>query len=48
MLAEIGYDVSEFEVTMRAFQRHFRPGRVSGRVDSETVRRIAGLRQLIG
>ena len=48
MLAEIGYDVSEFEVTMRAFQRHFRPGQVSGRVDAETARRIAGLRQLIG
>ena len=28
---------------IKAFQRHFRPERVNGRIDFETVRRLAGL-----
>ena len=47
MLAEIGYDVSDFPAALKAFQRHFRPERVNGRVDAETARRVAGLRELI-
>lgn len=43
MLSRIGYDVSDGVAALRAFQRHFRPERVNGRVDPETARRIAGL-----
>ncbi|TVR80146.1 MAG: N-acetylmuramoyl-L-alanine amidase [Rhodospirillales bacterium] len=43
MLDEIGYDVSDPSAALKAFQRHFRPVRVTGRVDAETVRRLAGL-----
>jgi len=43
MLTEIGYDISDFPAAIRAFQRHFRPARVNGRIDWETARRLAGL-----
>ena len=48
ILAYIGYDVRDLSATLRAFQRHYRPTRVNGRLDPETARRIVGLRQLIG
>jgi len=48
ILADIGYDVRDLSATLRAFQRHYRPTRVNGRLDFETARRIVGLRQLIG
>jgi len=47
MLADIGYDVADFPAALKAFQRHFRPERVNGRVDAETARRVAGLRDLV-
>ena len=30
-------------LTLKAFQRHFRPARVTGRIDFETARRLKGL-----
>ncbi len=43
MLAEIGYETDNLHLTLKAFQRHFRPSRVTGRVDFETARRLKGL-----
>ena len=48
ILFEIGYDVNDVTAALRAFQRHYRPARVNGRIDPETARRIVGLRELIG
>ena len=42
-LSEIGYDVSIFKATVKAFQRRFRPKKISGYIDSETARLILGL-----
>ena len=42
-LREIGYDVTDFNAALKAFQRHFRPDRVTGRIDAETARRALGL-----
>lgn len=47
-LARIGYDVSNFPMALKAFQRHYRPKRVTGRIDPETSRLIIGLSQIIG
>lgn len=46
MLDEIGYETDDLFATVRAFQRHFRPGRANGRIDFETARLIAGLHGL--
>ena len=46
-LTRIGYDVSNFSMALKAFQRHYRPKRVTGRIDSETARLIIGLSQII-
>jgi N-acetylmuramoyl-L-alanine amidase len=43
MLAAFGYATDDRFAAVKAFQRHFRPERVNGRVDFETVRRLAGL-----
>ncbi|TVR96882.1 MAG: N-acetylmuramoyl-L-alanine amidase [Rhodospirillales bacterium] len=43
MLGEVGYDLTDPTAALKAFQRHFRPSRVTGRVDTETVRRLSGL-----
>jgi N-acetylmuramoyl-L-alanine amidase len=43
MLATIGYETVEMFATLKAFQRHFRPERVNGRLDWQTARRIRGL-----
>lgn len=42
-LAAYGYDVSDEEAAITAFQRHFRQRRVDGTADEETRRRIACL-----
>ncbi|MEQ9361550.1 MAG: peptidoglycan-binding protein [Rhodospirillales bacterium] len=39
----MGYDVTDFTAALKAFQRHFRPDRVTGRIDAETARRVLGL-----
>jgi N-acetylmuramoyl-L-alanine amidase len=38
MLSTIGYENEELFATLKAFQRHFRPARVDGRLDRETAR----------
>lgn len=43
MLSAFGYATHDRFAAIRAFQRHFRPERVNGRIDFETVRRLAGL-----
>jgi len=47
LLAEIGYDVADFTAALKAFQRHFRPERVNGRIDPETARRVVGMGALL-
>lgn len=47
MLSDFGYDIADFSSALKAFQRHFRPERVTGRIDPETARRMAGLMALI-
>ena len=47
LLAEIGYETVDLAATLRAFQRHFRPTRVDGRLDFATARLIGGLAELI-
>jgi len=47
-LATIGYEVVDPQAALRAFQRHFRPARVNGRIDFETARRLEGLIERIG
>lgn len=46
-LEEIGYDTRDWPAAVKAFQRHFRPARVTGRMDPETARRIVGLTEAI-
>ncbi len=46
-LVQIGYDTTDFAAALKAFQRHFRPSRVTGRIDAETARRIIGLAQVL-
>jgi len=43
LLSEYGYEVEDGLATVKAFQRHFRPERVNGRVDGPTLRRLQGL-----
>lgn len=43
MLAEFGYATADRFSAIKAFQRHFRPDRVNGRIDAETVRRLTAL-----
>ena len=42
-LETVGYDVSDFPKALRAFQRHYRGERVTGRIDAGTARRLSGL-----
>jgi N-acetylmuramoyl-L-alanine amidase len=42
LLAEYGYDTATRQV-ISAFQRHFRPRRIDGRPDAETLALLAGL-----
>jgi N-acetylmuramoyl-L-alanine amidase len=42
LLAEYGYDTATRQV-IAAFQRHFRPRRIDGRPDAETLALLAGL-----
>lgn len=45
LLAAIGYETEDLFATLKAFQRHYRPSRVNGRLDWETARLIGGLAQ---
>ena len=46
MLADYGYETGNLFQTLQAFQRHFRPARVNGRIDFETARLLKGLLEL--
>jgi N-acetylmuramoyl-L-alanine amidase len=46
MLASIGYETVDLFATLKAFQRHFRPERVNGRLDWQTARLVRGLADL--
>ena len=46
-LKEVGYDVIDFQAALKAFQRHWRPERVTGRIDPETARRLFGLVEML-
>ena len=46
LLASIGYEIEDLFATLKAFQRHFRPERVNGRLDFQTARLIKGLADL--
>ncbi len=43
MLADFGYETEDPGMTVKAFQRHFRPGRVDGTMDGDTAGRLRGL-----
>jgi len=43
MLADFGYETDDLGMTVTAFQRHFRPGRVDGTMDGDTAGRLRGL-----
>lgn len=46
-LENVGYDTADFPKAIRAFQRHFRGERVTGRIDAGTARRLTSLAQMI-
>jgi N-acetylmuramoyl-L-alanine amidase len=42
-----GYTEEDLPAVIRAFQRHYRPGAVTGNADAETRRRLAALLSII-
>jgi len=46
-LNTIGYDTDDLVMAIKAFQRHYRGERVTGRIDAGTARRISGLVGLV-
>ncbi|WP_025898433.1 N-acetylmuramoyl-L-alanine amidase [Sneathiella glossodoripedis] len=42
-LSKIGYDVSNLEKSIEAFQRHWRPQAITGKADAETCRLVASV-----
>lgn len=46
LLAEYGYETADEPAAVRAFQRHFRPTRVDGIADAETLDRLRELLRL--
>ena len=45
LLRDFGYETDDLGKTLEAFQRHFRPGIVNGKLDSDTVQLLSGLAQ---
>ena len=43
LLAAAGYETADLPASIRAFQRHYRPARIDGEADSETVALCRGL-----
>lgn len=43
LLAACGYETEELAASLAAFQRHFRPARIDGIADAETLGLLAGL-----
>ncbi|TAN78985.1 MAG: N-acetylmuramoyl-L-alanine amidase [Magnetospirillum sp.] len=46
-LAHIGYDIYDPKAALTAFQRHFRPWKVDGHLDAETVGRLRALLRVL-
>ncbi len=47
-LETVGYDIKNLPKAVRAFQRHYRGERVTGRIDAGTARRLTGLAAMVG
>jgi len=47
LLSFVGYEVSDKEAAIRAFQRHYLPHAISGRVDTQTYETVSALLKLI-
>ena len=47
LLEAYGYDTRDLGLAVEAFQRHFRPARIDGRMDAETLDRLAALHSLL-
>ena len=48
LLAGYGYDVTDLGAAVAAFQRHFRPGHIDGRLDAECAGRLMRLLDVVG
>jgi len=46
-LSHVGYDIDDPKAALTAFQRHFRPWKVDGEIDAETVGRLRGLMRIL-
>ncbi|RAU22138.1 N-acetylmuramoyl-L-alanine amidase [Paramagnetospirillum kuznetsovii] len=46
-LAHVGYDIHDPKAALTAFQRHFRPWKVDGHLDAETIGRLRGLMRIL-
>lgn len=43
LLRDFGYEIIDLGKTLEAFQRHFRPFEINGKLDSETIKLLSGL-----
>ncbi len=46
-LAHVGYDIHDPKAALIAFQRHFRPWKVDGHLDAETIGRLRALMRVL-
>jgi len=46
-LAQVGYDILDPKAALMAFQRHFRPWKLDGHVDEESVGRLRSLTRIL-
>ncbi|OAN54084.1 N-acetylmuramoyl-L-alanine amidase [Paramagnetospirillum marisnigri] len=46
-LAHVGYDIHDPKAALTAFQRHFRPWKVDGHTDAESVGRLRALMRIL-
>jgi N-acetylmuramoyl-L-alanine amidase len=46
-LSHVGYDIGDAKAALTAFQRHFRPWKVDGEVDEESIGRLRSLLRII-
>ncbi len=47
VLAKIGYEISDITASLRAFQRHFLPDHLTGKVDARTLECLAAVLRLV-
>ena len=48
LLSFLGYEIYDIGATIRAFQRHYLPSNISGRMDTQTSQTVNALLDLIG